>query len=317
MNESGSSHGLPLDSRQLRAFLMLARKGSFTQAAKELHLSQSAVSHSMKALERDVGCRLFDRVGKSALLTQAGEQLLARVDRIMTEMLAARSELRVLSQWGHGRLRIGASEAVCQFILPPVLCEFRKKFPDCQLQIETGETDGLVQSLQRNELDLAVTLAPKHPVDLDFSPLFTDEMMFLVNPQHPWAQARRVLRAEISKQSFVLYTRRGRAHELIAAHFQAEDMNLRPGIEMGSLAALCEATKLGLGITILAPWIARPDLDKRLLVAVPLGRRKLRGVWGTLHRQGHPPGWAQETFLQLLRTATTQFAAKNGLLSHV
>ena len=78
----------PIDSRQLRAFAALARTGSFTLAAKEMFLSQSAVSHSMKALETDVGCRLFDRVGKKVLLTQAGEALLHHTEKILQEMSA-------------------------------------------------------------------------------------------------------------------------------------------------------------------------------------------------------------------------------------
>ena len=93
MNEYDSYTNTPLDSRQLRAFLMLSRKGSFTKAAKELHLTQSAVSHAMKALEEDVGCRLLDRVGKKVLLTQAGEQFFQRVDKIFGEMILARAEL--------------------------------------------------------------------------------------------------------------------------------------------------------------------------------------------------------------------------------
>ena len=83
----------PLDSRQLRAFSILARTGSFTETARELHLSQSAVSHSMKALEGEVGCRLLDKMGKKAVLTQAGEQLLARATRVLAEMSEARAEL--------------------------------------------------------------------------------------------------------------------------------------------------------------------------------------------------------------------------------
>src|SRR5688572_25101844 len=84
----------PLDTRQLRAFVTLAKRGSFTQAARELHLSQSAVSHSMKALETDLGCRLFDRMSKKVLLTQAGEQLLQHADKILLEMSAARESLQ-------------------------------------------------------------------------------------------------------------------------------------------------------------------------------------------------------------------------------
>src|SRR5437660_962525 len=89
----------PLDSRQLRAFTSLARTGSFTLAAKELYLSQSAVSHSMKALEQDVGCRLLDRVGKKVLLTQAGEQLLHHAQKILSEMSQARDSLRQFGKW--------------------------------------------------------------------------------------------------------------------------------------------------------------------------------------------------------------------------
>src|SRR3954471_19496400 len=109
---------VPLDSRQLRAFSALARTGSFTLAAKELYLSQSAVSHSMKALEQDVGCRLLDRVGKKVCLTQAGEQLLQHAEKILDEMKVARSSLLELGKWGRGRLRIGASTTACQHILP-------------------------------------------------------------------------------------------------------------------------------------------------------------------------------------------------------
>ena len=104
---------LPLDSRQLRAFNILARTGSFTLAAKQLFLSQSAVSHSMKALEQEVGCRLLDRMGKKVLLTQAGETLLHHTERILAEMNTARSALEQLGKWGRDRLRIGASTTAC------------------------------------------------------------------------------------------------------------------------------------------------------------------------------------------------------------
>src|SRR5678815_538860 len=90
----------PLDSRQMRAFSVLARTGSFTQTARELHLTQSGVSHSMKALERDVGCRLLSRLGKKVVLTQAGEQLLQHATKILQEMENARESLAHLGKWG-------------------------------------------------------------------------------------------------------------------------------------------------------------------------------------------------------------------------
>jgi DNA-binding transcriptional LysR family regulator len=115
----------PIDTRQLRAFCTLARTGSFTQTARDLHLTQSAVSHSIKALEQDVGCRLLDRLGKRVVLTQAGEQLLHHATKILSEMESARESLGHLGKWGRGRLRLGASTTACQHLIPPVLREFK------------------------------------------------------------------------------------------------------------------------------------------------------------------------------------------------
>src|SRR6266516_5440895 len=131
---------LPLDSRQLRAFVTLARTGSFTLAAKELFLSQSAVSHSMRALEEEVGCRLLDRVGKKVLLTQAGETLLHHAEKILQEMSTARGALEQLGKWGRGRLRVGASTTACEYILPAVLRKFKDEFPQSLITIEPGDT---------------------------------------------------------------------------------------------------------------------------------------------------------------------------------
>lgn len=128
-----------LDSRQLHAFAALARRGSFTLAAKDLFLTQSAVSHAIKALEDDVGCRLLDRVGRRVLLTQAGEQFLRHTDKILNEMETARNGLEKLTKWGHGRLRVGASTTACQHILPTVLREFRQSYPKCEIRIEPGD----------------------------------------------------------------------------------------------------------------------------------------------------------------------------------
>ncbi|MBI4625618.1 MAG: LysR family transcriptional regulator, partial [Verrucomicrobia bacterium] len=125
-----------LDSRQLHAFATLARRGSFTLAAKDLFLTQSAVSHAIKGLEDDVGCRLLDRVGRRVLLTQAGEQFLRHTEKILREMGAARAGLEALTKWGQGRLRVGASTTACQHILPTVLREFRRSYPKCGIRIE-------------------------------------------------------------------------------------------------------------------------------------------------------------------------------------
>src|SRR5258706_9320103 len=190
-----------IDSRQLRAFVTLARTASFTVAARELFLSQSAVSHSMKALESDVGCLLFDRVGKKVMLTQAGEALLHQAEKIVHEMAAAREGLEQLGKWGAGRLRIGASPTACQYIVPPVLRELKESFPRCRLAIEPGDTDEVIELLRKNKIDLAIALEPRSDEQFEFHPMFSDELLFLVDPMHPWAQLGHAVREEIPRQS--------------------------------------------------------------------------------------------------------------------
>jgi len=294
----------PLDSRQLRAFRVLARTGSFTQTARELHLTQSGISHSMKALETETGCRLLDRLGKKIVLTQAGEQLLQHAEKILCEMTAARESLKQLGKWGRGRLRLGASTTACQHIIPPVLREFKESFPDHAITIEPGDTPELVAALLLQRIDLALTLEAEREAQLEFHLLFTDELQFVVSAQHPWAQARRVERAEIPRQNYIHYGRHTVTFRLIENYFRQEQMVLNSIIEAGSMEATKELVKLGLGVGILAPWIAKKEIEEGALVALPLGRRKLPRRWGILHWQGKRLNLAEETFIGLCESAT-------------
>jgi DNA-binding transcriptional LysR family regulator len=294
---------LPLDSRQLRAFRVLAQTGSFTQAARELHLTQSAVSQSMKALEGDIGCRLFDRVGKKAVLTQAGEQLLEHATRILEEMTAAREALSKLGKWGHGRLRLGASATACQLLIPPVLREFKESFPDHVITIEPGDTPQLVAALLRQRIDLALSLEVDKEPQLDFHPLFTDELQFLVSPLHPWARSGRVERKDIPREKYILYSKSSVTFRLIEEFFDREQMVLKTVMEVGTMEATKELVKLGLGISILAPWIAQKEIDDGSLVTLPLGQRKLTRDWGILFWKGKRLNLAEATFIGLCESA--------------
>jgi LysR family transcriptional regulator, low CO2-responsive transcriptional regulator len=300
----------PLDSRQLRAFVTLARTGSFTLAAKELYLSQSAVSHSMKALEQDVGCRLLDKMGKKVLLTQAGEQLLHHAQKILTEMSEARESLQHLGKWGRTRLRIGTSPTACQYILPAVLRQFKERFPRCLISVEPGDTPEALALLRDNRVDLALTLEPKNEEKMEFHPLFTDEMVFLMSPAHPWAVAGHVTREEIPRQHYVLYNKNSYTFRIVEEYFLAEDMVLNTVIEFGSMEAIKELVKLGLGVCILAPWIAQKELQERSLVSLPLGRRKLKRTWGIMHWRGRRLSLAEETFIGLCRVVTEELSGR-------
>ncbi len=307
----------PLDSRRLQQFCVLARTGSFTQTARELHLTQSGISHSMKALEHEAGCRLLDRLGKKVVLTQAGEQLMQHADKILAEMSAARDSLSALGKWGKGRLRLGASTTACQHLIPPVLREFKESFPDHTITLEPGDTTVLVDALLKHRIDLALTLEPEGEAQLEFHPLFTDELFFVVSASHPWARAGRVEREEIPRQNYILYSKRSVTFRLIEDYFRRERVVLNTVLEVGSMEATKELVKLGLGVCILAPWIARREIEEGSLVALPLGRRKLTRRWGILHWRGKRLNLAEETFVGLCESASIPLRNDSGKTQHL
>jgi DNA-binding transcriptional LysR family regulator len=278
----------PIDSRQLRVFSVLARTASFTKAGKELFLSQSAVSHSMKALGEDVGCLLLGRMGKKVSLTQAGKHLLIRCDRVLNEMNAARISLKHLGKWGHGRLRIGASTTACQHILPAVLRKFKVRFPCYEISIIPGDSSEALEELRRYKVDLALTLELKGEEMLKFHPLFLDELIFLTNPTHPWAESGR----RFPDSNIYFSNDRG-------LFCGGGKVTLDTVFELGSMEAIKELAKLGLGGSIIAPWIAQKELLERSLVALPIGRRKLRRHWVFLHWKNKRLNLAEESFVGL------------------
>jgi DNA-binding transcriptional LysR family regulator len=153
--------------------------------------------------------------------------------------------------------------------------------------------------LHNRRIDLALALQPRHLGRLEFRGLFKDELQFLVSPMHPWAKAGRVDRSEIKRQRFILYSRTSYMADMIEEHFRREAVVLPTSIELGNMEAIKELVKLGLGISILAPWVAARELEEGSLRTLSLGPRKLERAWGILLRKGHHLTLAQQTFLGL------------------
>jgi DNA-binding transcriptional LysR family regulator len=296
------------DTRQLTAFSTLARTGSFTRAAQELYLTQSAISHAIKALEEQAGCRLVERAGRRVALTQSGEQFLRHVDKILGEMKAARRGLDELTRWGHGRLRIGASTTACQYILPTVLREFKQSFPKCVITIDPGDHARQMELLLNNRIDLALMLEPENAKELAFVPLFSDEMRFLVAPSHAWARAGRVARDSFEEETLILYNHTSYTFRLVKDYFRDEELPLTNILELGSMEAIKELVKIGLGVGVLAPWVAMRELESGALLSLPLGKRKLKRQWGVGHLRSRRLSLGEETFVGLCQSVTQEFA---------
>jgi DNA-binding transcriptional LysR family regulator len=283
------------DLRQIRAFAAVADEGSFTLAARKLSLTQSAISHSLRTLEEQLDCRLLDRQGKRSSLTVEGEMFLRRCRRVMHELDLAAREIDGMKGWGQGRIRIGAPPTLCHYLLPRVLREMRDCFPGCEAVIEAGDTVVLLKMLGAFELDIVLGMKTKVERTLRYEPLFKDRLVFVVAPNHPWAQVGKVDGETLGREQFIVYARATETYRLVEKHLSGVAM--RPPLVLADMEVIKEMAKVGVGIGVVAPWVARRELDEGSLVAIPISQPPLRREWGFYSLECKTRSLVEETFV--------------------
>ena len=289
-------------------FCAVARCGSVAAAAQEVNLTPSALSHALRGLESEIGCRVFDRNGRRLVLNPAGEELLARVQQPLVALDAAAEAVRQLGQWGQTCLRLGAAATICQTLLPPVLRELKQVHPGLRIQVESGDMRELLDGLRERRFDLAVGVAPEPARELELRPLFEDELLLVFAPTHPWADGRPLTRDELRTQPFILYHRRSLMVGAVDEYFR--QLNISPSaiMEIGSITAIREMVKLGLGVSLLAPWAAESELVRGQLKMRPPGARALRRKWVAAVLSSHKLGMVEEAFCRLCRSHAAALA---------
>ncbi len=301
----------PLDARRLRAFALLAREASFASAAAALNLTPSAMSHSIKALETEMGGELFSRRGHRAVLTALGERLLPHAERILRQMRAARQEMQAMQQWGRGTLRIAAPASACQYFLPAVLLEFRECFPDCALNITAMDTEAAMRLVDDGRLDIAVCVKSEPSESLAWHPLFEDKLQIYVSPMHPWASMKKFSRRDMAKEKLIVYDRSAVTSKLIMTALKKISVPPADVLSLGSMEAIKEMVKVGLGVGVLAPWVTAREVEAGTLVSVPFPVARMAREWGVVSYAGQKLSFMAETFLGLCVDATSTLRQVN------
>jgi DNA-binding transcriptional LysR family regulator len=291
-----------VDSNQLRVFVALARHTSMGKAAEELQMTVSGVSHCLKALETDLDCRLFDRNSRKFALSPSARELLPDAERILDQMIRLRSKAQAWNDWRKGQLIIGANGTACQFLLPPVLSEFRESFPDFTIRIEQCSSRQAASMLLENKLDLALLTEPvTRAAGVEFSVIGQDDLQFIVRSLHPWAVKRKARSEEIPNCPLILPERDGDTYDLIESYFRAKNIQIRPFLEIANEQAVVEFLRLDLGVGILPRWVVAEQIERGLLAALPLGRRRLKRRWGVLHARTRKLTLADDLFIKIAR----------------
>ena len=313
---------------QLRTLIEVVALGSFTEAAKRLHLTQPAISQQIRELENRCGLQLVERIGKRAFATPAGSELIMHGGRIMAEVDHALAAVRHHKVGTAGRVRIGAGPTALAFLLPPVLQNLRDAYPDIEITVTTGTTHSISQALLSNEIDLGLTALPVEAAVLDAMPVRTDPMVAILPASDDTIPAK-VTPADVAQRTLILEYQRVPHRQLSRAWLQAGGVGAKPVLEFDNIEAIKNAVAAGLGMSIVpGPAMSRgPPLNS--VVVRPLDPPLVRTL-GLVQRRGRaqPPAFVivREAILtlrsddvggeRLKRPKRSLFAGKPGQQAH-
>lgn len=300
----------PISAQQLYVFATLARHLNMGKAARELHVTASALSHSLRTLEVDLGCSLFERGAGGMKLTPIGLVLLPDTELLLKQMQALRERVREEPSRVQSTLRIAASPTACHYLLPNVLREFVESFRTLQISMEPCSVSEAVERVQQDDADFAVCTEPEHSTGLTAIPIGKDELRFLVPPAHPWTHRNQA--RDIQSQALIAPDRHSDTYKLICEHFRKEKLELQPRIETSSEEAIKQFVRLGIGIGILPEWTARTELEAGSLCSISLGRKRLTRTWVVLHPKQHRLTLAESLFTDLCRSVARELMEQPG-----
>ncbi|GAA4681992.1 LysR family transcriptional regulator [Frondihabitans cladoniiphilus] len=251
-----------MDSRQLEVFAAVAGEKSFTRAASSLHLVQSAVSATVKGLERELGTRLFDRSTRAVRLTAAGSALLPHATEVALALRAARDAVDSVSGGLSGALAIGYMTNVTLFDIPRLLGRFSALYPDVTMHLAPAATGtaGLAEALRSGTLDLAFLAASEAGLPgLRVFPLATSPLILAVPRHHEWAGREEVALAETVGQRFVDFPRGFANRTIVDEEFHARGLARDVRIETADTNDTAALVRNGLGVGFLPDYLVADD----------------------------------------------------------
>ncbi|WP_133647792.1 LysR family transcriptional regulator [Paraburkholderia flava] len=304
-----------LNLDQLRAFVDVVELGSFSAAADRRRLSQPAVSLQVRQLEKRLGVKLIERVGRRAMPTPAGTDLLQHAGHIDAAVSAALQDLGRHTSGGAGRVRLGTGATACMHLLPPVLVRLRRAFPDLDIAVRTGDTPDIAKAVEENRLDVGFVTLPVSGRMLDVTPVLDDELVAIertapTRGAHIDPLPARVTADALARRTLLLYESGGRTRSLVDAWFERAGHRLVPSMSLGSVEAIKELVAAGLGCAVLPRMAMKPAESTRTLVVRSLSPVLSRTL-AIIVRRDKPLSWAlRETIAALSQCAATGGAAK-------
>ncbi|HLZ00489.1 MAG TPA: LysR family transcriptional regulator [Candidatus Angelobacter sp.] len=297
-----------MEVHQLRYFCAVVRAGSFTRAAEQLGIAQPSLSQQIRALEKQVGMPLFERLGRSVRLTPHGEALRQPAMEILQQIAAVKSSLANMHEGIRGKLRIGVVPTIMPYLIAPRIGEFIKHFPEVDLQFVEELTPGLLEGLQVGDIDVAVTGLPVRNPDVVCCELLREPLFLLVSQHHELARKDSVALSDLKNERFLLL-KEGHClrNDVLVACTRAR-AELNAVFETNHLESIFQLVRASFGLTLVPAMAASLAQGCTL---VPLSEPNSRRI-GYLRARRHAVSRPMREFITWLRTLTASENAKNA-----
>jgi LysR family transcriptional regulator, hydrogen peroxide-inducible genes activator len=291
-----------MELHQLRYFCAVAEAGSFSRAAELSHVAQPSLSQQILKLEAELGARLFDRLGRSVRLTEAGKTFLPRARAVLRELEAARGDVSEGKDSISGHVTVGVIPTVSPYFLPPILGAFSKHFPDAAVSVVEEITPVLLDRLRAGAIDLAILALPIRGHEFESLPLLREPLFAALPKKHKLSRRSQVSLRELRKEPFLLLRDGHCFRENAISACDRARVSPQVVFESGQFSSLLGLVGAGMGISLVPAMAASraPDV-KFVRIADPEATRTI----GTLTLRGRSLSRAQQAFLSTLGKASS------------
>jgi LysR family transcriptional regulator for metE and metH len=311
-----------LEIRDFRLVVAISEHGTLTRAGQQLNLTQSALSHQLADLERRLGAPIFERSGRRMIANRLGARLAGHGKELLQRLGDVERDVFDAAARREAVLRIATECYTCYHWLPPVLQQFRAEHPTVDVEVVPSATARPLAALVAGRLDLSIVSTVSRDRRITFTPLFEDELLLIMSPDHRLAGRRTVEPAELRRERTFLYSKPDES-SVYRRVLGPAGVSPRQVTPIQLTEAMVELVKSSMGVGILARWAVQRDLDAGTVVAASLGANGVRRRWraatraaGTTpvylaafveflrHVISHPPRTAPQ--FTMLRSATRQ-----------
>lgn len=287
-----------------RIFYTVANTGNISKAAKELYISQPAISKSIQKLEESVGCKLFSRSSRGVVLTDEGKLLYEHVSEAFETLTMGEEKLKRSIELGVGHLKIGVSSTLCKYLLLPYLKEFIRQNPHISISISCQSTNDTLKLLEDNKIDIGLIGKPENLKNIHFDFLEEIEDIFVAAKDYLRnLKARGIQKDHILQSStLMLLDKNNMTRQYIDDYLQENQIIIKDSIDISDMDLLIDFARIGVGVACVIKNFVREDLENGTLVEIPLGFPIHKREVGFAYKTTTKPSKSLAEFIHFYKT---------------